>query len=658
MRGKKPPRRILAGASPPGDAKIDGARWLSLDAYLRACLLPAPCPVPYHDGMTNRDVAAAFDEIAELLEFQNANPFRVRAYRNAARRIGDLAEPVASIVADPSRKLTDLEGIGADLAEKITTLVSTGTLPMLEQLRSEIPSGLVALLRIPGMGAKKAAALHKELGITSLDMLREACAADKVQALKGFGKKTQEKILAGIDLAAKADVRRYWAHADEIVQDLLEYMRLLPGIRQMEVAGSYRRGKETVGDLDLLVDAADASAAMDHLARFRDGTQLIGRGDTKMSIRIPRGLQIDLRVVPTKSFGAALQYFTGSKDHNIVLRKMAKERGLLINEYGVFRAPPSPVSTRARKPAVGTAAGSDESIDDAKYKDPNSPNYVAGATEKDVYAALHLPLFPPEIREAREEFAWAAAGKLPKLIEQHDLLGDLHMHTTASDGQATLADMLSAAQARGLKYIAITDHSPRVSMAQGLGPERLRAQWKEIDALNRTLDDFIIIKGIECDILEKGGMDLPDDVLAEADWVIASIHYGQQQSRQQITDRMLGALENPHVDVIAHPTGRLINRREPYAIDLDQVFSTAARLGKLLELNANPARLDLDDVHCAEAKRHGIPIVISSDAHSTGGIDVLRFGVLQARRAGLTKADVVNTRPWSKIKKMLGISPM
>jgi DNA polymerase (family 10) len=607
----------------------------------------------YHDGMTNRDVAAAFDEIADLLEFQNANPFRVRAYRNAARKIGDLSEPVANIVADPTRKLTELQGIGVDLAEKISKLVNTGQLPMLEELRAVIPIGLLTLLRIPGLGAKKAAVLHKELNISSLDMLREACAADKVQALKGFGKKTQDKILAGIDLAAKADVRMYWSHANEIVEDLLEYMRLAPGIRQMEVAGSYRRGKETIGDIDLLVDADDGNAAMDHLAKFRDGSELIGRGDTKMSIRISRGLQIDLRVVPTKSFGAALQYFTGSKDHNVILRGMAKDRGLRINEYGVFRVPKTKKGTGPFLEDDITAETAGERMDQSPFS-ADSPNYVAGETEKDVYAALDLPVFPPEIREARQEFAWVAAGKLPKLIELDDLVADLHMHTTASDGKATLAEMVATARARGLKYIAITDHSPRVSMAQGLKPDRLRAQWKEIDALNRTLDDLLLLKGIECDILEKGGMDLPDDVLAEADWVIASIHYGQQQSREQITDRILGALENPHVSIIAHPTGRLINRREPYAVDLDQVFAAAARLGKMMELNANPARLDLDDVHCAEAKRRGIPIVISSDAHSTGGFEVLRYGILQARRAGLTAADVSNTRPWSELKKMLG----
>ena len=596
--------------------------------------------------MNNRDVAAIFDEIADLLEFQNANPFRVRAYRNAARRINDLTEPLAKVAADPSRQLTEIEGIGKDLAQKIGELLETGQIAMLDELRAAIPGGVLAMVRIPGLGPKKAAALHKELGITSLDALRAACQADQVAGLKGFGKKTQDKILAGIDVAARAEVRMYWAHADEIVQELLTHMRKVPGVRQMEVAGSYRRGRETIGDLDLLADSDDADAVMDQLGRFEELATVIGRGDTKMSIRLGRGLQIDLRVVQSKSFGAALQYFTGSKDHNVVLRGMAKERGLRINEYGVFRAPPVA--------GVSDPGVSDPGHSEPDFTDPNSPHYVAGRTEEEVYSALGLPWFPPEIREARQEFAWAAAGALPDLIEVTDLVGDLHMHTTASDGKASLREMAVAAKQRGLTYIAITDHSPRVSMAGGLDAERLRRQWAEIDRLKREFDGVLILKGIECDILEKGGMDLPDDVLAEADWVIASVHYGQNQPREQITDRILGALENPHVSILAHPTGRLIGRREPYAVDLDAVFATAARQKKLMEINANPARLDLDDIAVAAAKRHGIPIVISSDAHSIGGLDVLRYGVLQARRGGLTAADVANTRPWREIKRLLG----
>jgi len=344
-----------------------------------------------------------------------------------------------------------------------------------------------------------------------------------------------------------------------------------------------------------------------------------------MSIRLDTGLQIDLRIVPAESFGAALQYFTGSKSHNVDLRGLAKQRGLKINEYGVFRV------------------------------DGDRETYLAGAEEADVYATVDLPWIPPELREARREFEWAKSDDLPDLIRLEDIRGDLHAHTSATDGKSSLEEMVAAARERGLKYLAITDHSQRVSMAGGLDPKRLLAQWKQVDELNQELGkDFTVLKGIECDILEKGGMDLPDDVLAQADWVLAAIHYGQKQSRGQITERILGAIENPHIDAVAHPTGRLINRREPYEVDLDAVLAAAGKCGKMLELNANPMRLDLNDVFCASAKNHDIPIVICTDAHHTDELDLLRYGILQARRAGLTKADVANTRTWPQMKKMLG----
>jgi DNA polymerase (family X) len=574
--------------------------------------------------MTNSQIADVFDEIADLLEFQNANPFRVRAYRNAARTIRDLTEPVTGMIADSSRKLTEIEGIGADLAEKITTLSTTGSLPQHQELLKQVPHSVLALMRIPGLGPKKAAALNKELGVKSLDDVKKAAEAGKIRELKGFGAKTEKTILDGLAIASAAEVRIYWYKADNIAQSLLEHLRGCKSLQQLEAAGSYRRGRDTVGDLDLLAVAADPEEVMDRFAAFATVEKVLARGETKMSVRVGSGLQIDLRVVPAESFGAALQYFTGSKAHNIKVRGLAKDRGLKINEYGVFRIE------------------GDKEI------------RVAGRTEEEVYATLDLPWFPPEIREGRKEFEWAAAGKLPELVELDDIRGDLHMHTTASDGKASLEDMAQAAIDRGLKYIAITDHSKRVSMARGLDEKRLLAQWKEVDALNEQLGKkLVVLKGVECDILEKGGMDIADDVLAQADWVIASIHYGQKQSREQITERILGALENPHVDIVAHPTGRLINHREPYGVDLDAVFKTARRHKKLLELNASPERLDLDDIHCAAAKEHGVPIVISTDAHSVDGLRAMRYGVLQARRAGLTKGDVANTRTWAQFKKLL-----
>ncbi len=574
--------------------------------------------------MTNDRIADTFDQIADLLEFQSANPFRVRAYRNGARVIRDLSEQLATIVGDDPSQLTSLDGIGKDLAEKITTLVSTGELSQLNELLDQVPATVLDIMRVPGLGPKKAAVLFKELGIQNLDQLREACLAGKVKELKGFAAKTEQTILNGIEIAAAANQRILWAEADRIAQGVLEHLRACPSIEQMELAGSYRRGRETVGDLDVLVVSQNVPEIMDRFSTLPDLESITGRGETKMSIRLHTGLQIDLRVVPAESFGAALQYFTGSKDHNVTLRGMARQQGLKINEYGVFQV------------------------------DGEQETYLAGEREADVYATLGLPCFPPELREAREEFDWAASAGLPTLIELGDLRGDLHMHTTATDGKASLQEMVAAAQQRGLNYIAITDHSQRVTMARGLDPRRVRQQWQEIDQLNASLGDaFTVLKGIECDILEKGGMDLPDDVLAEADWVLASVHYGQNQPQSQINDRIVGALENPHVTAIAHPTGRLINRREAYEVDLELVMRTTKAHGKLLELNANPLRLDLNDVYCAAAKRHGIPIVISTDAHSVDGLDCLRYGVLQARRAGLTKQDVANTRTCRQLRQLI-----
>ena len=575
--------------------------------------------------MDNAKISQTITMLADLLEFQGANAFKIRAYRNGARVIKDYPDSINSIIEEDPASLLSIDGIGKGVAEKCVVLVETGELPQINEILEEIPRSVLDLLRIPGMGPKKAAMLYRELGIAALDQLKEACEAGVVADLKGFGAKTVESILAGIEIADAANKRVYWAKADETAREILDHMQSCDEIRKIELAGSYRRRRETVGDLDILVVSENAEAVMDHFGAYHLVESVIGRGDTKMSVRIEESLQVDLRVVPAESFGAALQYFTGSKDHNVVLRGLAKQKGLKINEYGVFKM------------------------------DGDKETYVAGATEEEVYAAMELPVFPPELREARREFDWAAEKTIPDLIREQDLVGDLHMHTTATDGKATLEEMVEAAQARGLSYIAITDHSQRVSMAHGLDADRLLAQWKEVDALNEKLDgSFRILKGIECDILESGGMDLPDEVLSQGDWIIASVHYGLRQSREQITDRIVGALENPHVHIIAHPTGRLINRREAYEVDMEAVMQAAVENGKLLELNANPARLDLHDVHLAAARKYQIPIVISSDAHSVDGLDVLKYGVLQARRGGLTADDVANTKSWDAIESILG----
>jgi len=569
--------------------------------------------------MQNAEIAQQFDELADLLEIQGANPFRVRAYRNAARIVGDLAESIDTIVGDPARKLDEIPGIGTDLAAKISTLARTGRLPQLEELRQQVPAGVLQMLRIPGLGPKKVAALHKELGLTTLDELRVACESGRVAELKGFGKKTQQTVLEGLAQVATAGQRLLLAEVEPVALELVAALRQVAGVGQVEPAGSFRRRRESVGDLDMLVTAADSAAAMQTLAEHPRVAQVLSRGDTKMRVRLKIGLEMDLRVVPRESYGAALQYFTGSKDHNIVMRRRAIERGLKLNEYGLFR---------------------DEQP-------------VAGETEAGVYAALDLPWIPPELREGRREFEWAEGGRLPRLIEPGEVRGDLHMHTTASDGAATIREMAEAARARGLQYIAITDHSQRVSMANGLDATRLRAHWQEIERVRREVSDIEIWKGVECDILEDATLDLDDKVLAEADWVVAVLHYGLKQPREQIMRRLLTAIHSPHVDAIGHLTGRMIGKRPGADIDVETILQELARSGKLLEINAHPSRLDVDDITAARARELGIPIVINTDAHSVTGFDVLQYGVHQARRAGLEARHVANTLSAGDFRKLL-----
>ena len=582
--------------------------------------------------MTNDAIAAVFDHVADLIEYQGGNVFRVRAYRKAARSIGSLVASLASVRADASRSLTDLDGIGADLAGKIEILLDTGRLPLLEELEREVPAVAFELMRVPGLGPKKVKTLIEALTIDSLDGLERACRDGRVAGVKGFGAKTQAAILDNIAFAKSPEHdRMLWADADAIVQGLIAWMRGCPEVRRVEGAGSWRRGRETVGDLDLLVESTDPKAVTERLRSWPETSAVLLEGDTKTSVRGPHDVQIDMRVVDADAFGAAWQYFTGSKEHNVALRARARDRGLSINEYGV---------TRLTTDTTGKGAS------------------IAGRTEEEVYRAVGLPWIPPEIREGGDEIALAERDALPDLVTLADMRGDLHMHTTATDGEDTLADMVRAAVARGLRYIAITDHGQRVTMARGLDRKRLLHQWGEIDRLNESLaasgpPPLVVLKGIEVDMLEKGGLDLPDDVLEQADWVVASLHYGQGQPRERITARIVEALENPNVDVIGHPTGRLINRRPAYDVDIAAVIETAARTGTFLEINANPWRLDLDDRHAAAAKRAGVRLVISTDAHSTHGLDVMRCGVLQARRAGLTAADVVNTRTLAGLKKLM-----
>ena len=580
--------------------------------------------------MTNADVASLFESLADLLEYRGENAFRVRAYRAAARTIQQLVEPLSVIRSDPARSLTDLDGVGQDLAGKIATILDTGSLPVLDELVSVVPPVALQLLRVPGLGPKKARLLVETIGIDSLDSLEAACRAGRVRDVKGFGEKTEASILKNLEFVRGAgDERRLWEEADEVVQAILAWMRRCPAVERVAGAGSWRRGRDTVGDIDLLVVSADAPAVMDHFRRWEHVSAVVASGDTKSTVRGPRGLQIDLRVVPVASWGAAWQYFTGSKEHNIRLRSRARERGWSLNEYG-FQ--PLHVAAQASCPSV--------------------------ATEEQVYRELGLDWIPPELREGRDEIVLAAEGRLPRLVEECDLRGDLHMHTTDTDGEDTLADMVRAAMARGLEYVAITDHGQRVTMAGGLDESRLLAQWERIDRLNEALatdgpSPIVVLKGIEVDMLEKGGLDLPDRVLRQADWVVASLHYGQSQPRERITARIVEAIEHPAVRVIGHPTGRLINRRPAYDVDMDAVIEAASRTGTFLEINAHPSRLDLDDIHAAAARHAGVKMVISTDAHSIRGLEVMRCGVLQARRGGLWARDVVNTLGWQAFRSVV-----
>ncbi len=571
--------------------------------------------------MQNPDIARLFDEVADLLEIQDANPFRVRAYRNAARTIRDFPEPLTDLVRAGTKDLTDIAGIGDDLAEKITEIVTTGELPLRKQLASKLPAGLLDLLRIPGLGPKRVKLLYKKLKVKSAADLATALDKGRVQKLKGFGPKMEEKMRAGIGQAQVGERRMLLNEAETQATAVVAYLEAGGGIRQMEVAGSYRRRRETIGDLDIVVTSEGKTSApvMDRFVAYGDVADVISKGETRATVKLRGGLQVDLRAVEPDAYGAALLYFTGSKAHNIELRKIAQEKSYKLNEYGLFK---------------GTRR-------------------AAGKTEEEVYAKLGLDWIPPELREARGEIALAREHRLPHLVEVKDIRGDLQMHTSATDGKGTIEDMAHAARALGYEYIAITDHSKRVTMALGLDAKRLREQWKAIDAWNASSRGFTILRSVELDILENGKLDLPDDVLADADYVVATIHYGLNQGEKELTRRLVGAAEHPWVDAIGHPTGRLVGKREPYAFDFDALCRACAATGCLLELNGHPERMDLPDTLAAAGKQQGVRFVLSTDSHQPGNLPFMKYAVDLARRAGLEAGDILNTRPLAEFRKGL-----
>ena len=569
--------------------------------------------------MQNPDIARVFDEVADLLEIQDANPFRVRAYRNAARTIRDYPEPIAELVHSGGKDLTEIPGIGEDLAEKITDIVKTGELPLRRQLAAKLPAGLLDLLRIPGLGPKRVKLLHKKLKVTSAADLAAALNKGRIQKLKGFGPKIEEKIRTGLGAAQVSERRLLLHEAEAQANAIVAHLEAGGGITQIAVAGSYRRRKETIGDLDVLVTCTDSTKIMDRFVKYGEVAEVLSQGETRSTVKLRGGLQVDVRAVEPAAYGAALQYFTGSKAHNVELRKIAQDRELKLNEYGLFKW------TRR----------------------------VAGATEAEIYAKLGLDWIPPELREARGEIALAREHRLPKLVELKDVRADLQMHTSATDGQATVDEMARAARALGYDYIAITDHSKRVTMTRGLDPKRLREQWRAIEEWNAANRGFTILKSVELDILESGQLDLPDDVLAEADYVVATVHYGTNQTEAELTRRLVGAAEHPWVDGIGHPTGRLLGKREPYPLDFDTLAQAAARSGCLLELNGHPERMDLPDTLAAAAKQRGVRFVLSTDSHQPNNLTFMRYAVDLARRAGLEARDIVSTRPLDEFRHEL-----
>ncbi|HUL73652.1 MAG TPA: DNA polymerase/3'-5' exonuclease PolX [Vicinamibacterales bacterium] len=569
--------------------------------------------------MENIAIAKIFDEVADLLDIQGANPFRVRAYRTAARTIGTLGKPAASLVEADGHALEQLPGIGADLAEKIATICRTGKLPLLAELTRKTPESLVALLRIPGFGPKRAKRVHKALGVETLADLERAARSGRLAKLKGFGPATEQAVLRGIAQDKAHVTRTPIAEAEAYIRPILEALKDAPGVQRLDVAGSYRRRAETVGDVDILIAATKSGPIAERFVRHPDVTRVLAQGDTRCSVVLASGLQVDLRIVPPISYGSALHYFTGSKAHNIAVRTLGVRRHLKINEYGVFRG--------------------------AKR--------IAGAKEEDVFKTVGLPWIPPELRENRGELDAARAGTLPDLVALDDIRGDLQMHTTYTDGKNSLAEMAQACADRGYEYIAITDHTKAVRVAGGLGRAEFRKQFRELEAVQKKVRGLTILKSAEVDILDDGSLDLDEATLAELDVVVVSVHSRFNLTKSAMTTRVVRALQHPRAHILGHPTGRLIGKRDPYALDMEAVVKAARDHGVMLEINAQPDRLDLSDLHASMAREAGVRLVISTDAHRVEELSFMRYGVDQARRGWCTARDIANTASLAAFRKLL-----
>jgi DNA polymerase (family 10) len=568
--------------------------------------------------MKNQEIAKLFNEIAGLLEIKNDNPFRIRAYRRAALNVEGLTRNVEDLSED---ELLEVPSIGKDLAAKIAEYITTGKIAAHEELIKEIPPIILELESVPGLGPKTALLLHNKLHIKSIDELAQLAKEHKLAGLPGIKGKTEESIIKGIGMLKRGQERQPLGKVLPIAQDIVDQLRKSALLTRIDIAGSLRRWKDTIKDIDILAMSDNPKEVMRALVQLPHVKDIIMQGPTKSSVVIKEGLQVDLRVVEKESYGAALGYFTGSKEHNIRLREIAVKRGLTINEYGIFRV--------------------------------NDNKKLGGEMEEDVYRVLDLQYVPPEMREDRGEIEAAIKGNLPKLITVEDIKGDLHVHSKWSDGSHTFEQLVEAAKNHGYSYFALTDHSQGLGVARGLTVERLLEQKKEIEALNKKLTNFRILHGTEVDIRSDGTLDFPDDVLQMLDTVVASIHSGFKQTKEQITSRIGVAMKNPYVSIIAHPTGRLIGERDAYAVDMDEILKTAKETGTAMEINAYPLRLDLSDIYARKAKELGIPIVISTDAHVTTQFTFMSYGVSIARRSWLEKDDVANTLDVKQLLKRL-----
>jgi len=568
--------------------------------------------------MKNQEIAKIFNEVADILEIKGENPFRVRAYRRAAQNIEGLPKDIAEARVE---ELTGIPGIGQDLAGKIMEYINTGHLMFYEELKRDVPTGLIELLGVPGVGPKTAKLLFDRLKIKGIDDLERLAKEGRLRGLPGIQAKTEENILKGIEMIQRRTDRYPIGRVLPLAEEIMRKLRKDAPVGELSVAGSLRRWKDTIKDIDILATSKDHKKVMGAFVHLSEAKEVLMHGPTKSSIVTHEGIQVDLRVVDEDSFGAALAYFTGSKAHNIRIREMAMKKGLKINEYGVFK--------------LGTG------------------RKIGGKNEADVYKALGLPFIQPELREDMGEIEVALSGRLPELVELKDIRGDIHVHTKWSDGSHDFEELIDEAKKRGYEYIAITDHSKGLGVARGMNIEQVLEQVKEIRAINKRLRGFRLLAGIEVDVRSNGSMDYPDEVLRELDIVIASIHSGFRQERKQLTGRLISAMKNPYVSIIAHPTGRLIGERDAYEIDMDEFLKTALQTGTAIEINAYPLRLDLNDIYVKRAKEMGVLIVVGTDTHISSQFDYMVYGIGIARRGWLEKKDILNTCNWEALLRRL-----